>query len=560
MQLKFNITLLFIFFFLGQTIKGATKYSCLPISLEKLGAVANDGLDDSEAFMKLLSIVENKKGNYLVQLPEGEITIDKPVVNKNLIGSVTFEGKDKTKIVFGVKGQLILSARNSQFKLRKSANSNLLNIEIETRPGFKVNKGDLIHLSSESIFETGWNYKENDIHRVSKIKGNSITLETPLIFNYLIEEEKVNGTIFQNFELKFSNISFSGSSVWDAFPASNSFIVLSGLAVEINNIRFDYQGLKRFKHIGISLQACERIKFLDILLENFLYGVLINYSRNVTANNAIAKYCRHAFVPSQATYNVTISNLKGYNCNSVIDSHQSFLVNYKNVVDTLATEFPNCRALGTKIENAKFYVLPSAKQEVCYWSIQSLTKEYEYFYGQYDTEFYNVEWVSANPSRMNGLTSYGCRNLIVDKCKTHNVAFYGQEKWLNQVSISNSNIGMVNMDSQRVLIENTILDGLLFKNAPFVFKFRGSGNSKIDRVIVKNYNDSITSLFGYFVNISPSSMVISNSHIGKLKGWTNSFIYPGKKYSGLQFYNTSFSNLNQKVPLELELKKPNSRN
>lgn len=282
-----------------------------------------------------------------------------------------------------------------------------------------------------------------------------------------------------------------------------------------------------------------------------MYGTLLNYCRNIEAYNTKAISCRHAYTPAQATINVKVENLRGEHCHSVMDAHQAFNVHYKNVVDTLATQFPNCRSLGTFIENARIYLTKSAYQDYAYWSVQTLTKEYEPIYKEYDTRFLKVNYVVPRPSAFNGLTSFTCRNFIVEDCTTSSIAYYGDQNMLQKVKIINSRVGVIRIDGQKTEVTNTILDGRLFPGANYVLRFTGSGETILDGIKVQNYDPSRTFLFDMFYNQpAMNRMIISNSTIGNLRGFANKLVYPGMKYDKIEINSSTIQDFREGVNSE----------
>lgn len=71
------------------------------------------------------------------------------------------------------------------------------------------------------------------------------------------------------------------------------------------------------------------------------------------------------------------------------------------------------------------------------------------------------------------------------------------------------------------------MNGPLFQDSKYVFKFSGEGDTKINKVLVKNYNVQKTDLFEYFYNTSNKNAVyISNSSFCTLRNWSEKLIYP----------------------------------
>lgn len=506
------------------------------------GAIPNDGKDDSGAFERILKIIKEKNTNCIIELPDGVLNIDRRVVVTGLTGLILFKSKNRTRLLIKSEGFAHLAAdrfeigEGNRWVLNRGDSILILRDQIKD-----LRKGDLIHVQSSSNFETGWGYKENDVHRIAAVGKTNILLESKFIFNYDSNKEVVNVHGYRFCKLSFANIDFElqRDVVKDNI---HSILTVVGVTLDVRNVSMIYSGkINSQYYYGFNILASEKLEFNNVFFKSLQYAVLMNYCRNIYANNTEAVMVRHAYTPV-ACEKVFIENIKGFECTSVIDAHQSFNVHYKNVFDTLAHEYPNCRAAGTFIENARFYLKDTAYyQDYCYWSIQSFTNEYSFLYSEYDTRFKNVHWVVAKPSGLNGLTSAMCRNLIVENCTTHNVAYYGNQQLVNSIRISQSRIGVIRIDAQKTEVINTVLDGDLYPGAPYVFRFTGSGNTILDDVIVKNYKQDITFLFGDFYNDANSnSLSLKKVNVEKpLKGWTNKFIYPGFLYNAVNLDSES---------------------
>jgi hypothetical protein len=522
------------------------------ISVRTFGAQPNDNRDDQPAFQQLIKRMEEQPGNYIVSIPKGVYHLDRPLSTKGLQKNIVFKGEPGTRIVIRGHGGGLLIAASAQATLLRPLMRNQTQAAIRVPGNFRVEAGDLIHIQSNTPFETGWKYTENDIQRIAKISGNQVEFEEKALFNYDPSKEKVTVTIYKKCFLQFSNISFLlDVDALPGHPIAESTLGLKGVSADFRNVSFDYSGKKELYHLGVNAVACEGLTFNNIKLANLQYGILMNYCRNVEAFDTKATFCRHAYAPAQACYNVYIEKLRGLRCQSAMDGHNSFLVHYKDVVDSLATQLPNCRSLGTIIENTRVIMTGNYTQLYCYWSVQLLTPEYLPLYGEYDTRFSNVHWVSANPGSFNGLNSFSCRRLIVENCTTHSVAYYGDQKVLQKAEIRNSRIGVIRIDAHNAIIENTVMDGKLMPNSDYVFRFTGRGDCQINNVTVKNYNPAKTYLFDYADNVpGVNNMSITGSNIEPLKGWVKKLTYPGKPVHSIKVNESMISEFRDPLPRE----------
>ena len=509
------------------------------VYVEDFGAVSNDNLPDDKAFND--AILYCLKNNKILKLKNGTYNITKRILIDNISNNISIIGGNNSVIKIPEHGFIRLQST----KLEKSLSSNIISgssyFKVNNSNGLKPNH--IIRISSNSAWETGWSYKENDTHTIDKIVGNTIYTKDPILFNYQLEKEAVNVYFSENIQAKFKNLTLIIDSKRD-WTRTTAIEVVSMQVTLDNLVIRDVQN--EVFHRGFSILNSPAIEIYNIEMEGLEYGILMNYCRNIQAKNIIAKKVRHALVPANACVNMKATNIKGYNCHSVIDAHQCFNVHYDLVEDNNASEFPNCRALGSKITNSSFKVNSDFYQNYAYWSNQLLSTEYEKLYELYDTEFSNVTWIHAKPTGFNGLTSYSCRNFIINNCNTHNISLYG--KLFGKATIKNSSIGCIRINSHNVEIDSCILDGNLFPDAKYVFRFSGVGNTLINNTTVKNYSTK-TDLFEYFFNASNiNSVTIKNSTFNKLRSWSEQLIYPNLEYSTLVIQNSSFMGFVQKLP------------
>ena len=521
------------------------------VNIRDFGAIPNDNKDDFAAFQQLINTLENAPGNYIVLIPKGDYHLFKPIsTTRGLKQNIAFKGEKGTRIIIRGYGGGSMVAASAQTVLLQPVSRNQNSISVKLPPAFKVEAGDLVHLQSNTPFEEAWKYKENDIHRITSISGNQIGLASDLLFNYDNSRESVVVTIYKKCALNFSNIAFVLEPDGGKKKGVETMLGLKGVSADFRNVSFEYTGKEDFYHLGLSIAASENLYFDNIFLKNLQYGILMNYCRNIKGYNTKADACRHAYTPTQACYNVYVENLNGIRCQSVLDAHVSFKVHYNKVRDTLATQLPNCRSLGTIIENTRISMTGNYNQMYAYWSVQTLTPEYAPMYGEYDTRFNNVYWVSKTAGSFNGLNSYSCRKLIVENCTTHSVSYYGDQT-LQRVEIRNSRIGAIRIDANKVLVENTVMDGSLIPGASFVFRFIGKGDCRLDGITVKNYDPRTTYLFDYEYNVPGfGGITIANSNIGALKGWVKTIQYPGRPGNKVSVEASMITDFKDKYPAE----------
>lgn len=547
MRLPFLLSAL-VFLFWNEAIAGERKITIYP---RDFGAMVDDGLDDFKAFDSIFRRIS--AGGYskaVIILEDGLYDLHSELRVSGLQCNVTFLGKKHSG--FKILGRLgmLLSAKASYYKSDHRISHGDTSILLDgILDGVKA--GDILHIQSDSKFETGWGYKENDIHRISKIVDNRIYLSDPVIFNYNEIKEQVRITSYSKYVLTLRNISFVLSPMDDSIRTEALKVL--GISINAENIDIKYTGKQHtYFHNGFSIAACVDVVFRNVVLDNLMYGIVMNFCRNVKGEKTKAFYTRHAYVPATATCNVNISDLFGYQCHSVMDAHVAFNVTYTNVVDTLATKYPDCRALGMTLKDIVIYPGHHDYQLYTYWSVQNLVKEYGFLYEKTDQLFDNVHWVGPTPGVLNGLNSYTCRTLTIKNCKTHSVSYYGDQIILKRVDIIDSEVGLIYNMAQNTRVANVKMRGDLFPNAPFVFRFGGIGDVQISDVTVRGYNADSAYLFANFHNQPKrNSLLIERSEFQKLRAWTDKLVDPGTKYTTLRLKNVKFDGFKEPKPKEI---------
>lgn len=516
------------------------RYESNLVFIEDFGGKSDDNNPDDEAFKS--AILYSFHNNKILKLKNGTYLIKNRILIDKLVGDFSMIGSENTILRIPEFGFLRLEAASIEKTLIANIESGSNMIEVNNVFGLKPNQ--TIKINSDSAWEMGWNYKESDTHIIERINGNKIYTKDPIIFNYKIDEENVKIVISEKASAKFENLSLIIDP--DKSWLKTTAIELVSMAVNLNNILIrDLQN--EIFHRGVSIVNSPEIYIYEMNLEGLEYGILMNFCRNIKINKIEAKTLRHAIVPANACINMSAANISGYNCQGVIDAHQSFNIHYDSIKDINATQFSNCRALGTKISNSFFSVDSSFYQDYAYWSNQLLTKEYEKLYENFDTEFENVTWIHSKPSDFNGLTCFSCRNFYIRNCTTHNVSVYGEI--FGKALIKNSVIGNIRINSHNVEIDSCILDGRLFESANYLFRFSGAGSTKINYVNAKNYNSEITDMFEYFYNTSnKNSVIIKSSSFCRLRYWSEKLIYPNLDYTSLFIKDTEFIGFTKKLP------------
>jgi len=240
MKFSFLLSILFLLF-CSEGVAGKGEITLYP---GDFGAQVDDGLDDFKAFNNIFKKIS--AGGYskaVIILEDGFYDLHSELRVNDLQCDVAFVGKKRSGFrILGRLGMLLsakprlgmlLSAKPSYYKsdhrISHGDTSILINGVLNG-----VKAGDILHIQSDSKFETGWGYKENDIHRISKIVGNRIYLCDPVIFNYNEIEEQVRITSYSKNVLTLKNISFIISPIDDSIRTEALKVL--GMSINAENI------------------------------------------------------------------------------------------------------------------------------------------------------------------------------------------------------------------------------------------------------------------------------------------------------------------------------------
>lgn len=520
------------------------------ISINSYGARANDGLDDHQAFERAFAAMHGATGLQVLYIPEGVFHVDEMIDFNNLSFDLEIRCHPRSKLVFNDKGAFKFAPKVQGITMTTSASRGTDMVTLSSTDN--IVSGDIVVFTSSTSYESGWSYKEYDIHKVKHKTSRQVILEDSLVFNYDPGTEEVRGYTAKSYALNILNMTCLVKS--KRSRTTTPLFHFRMLQVDVS--AFSVKDDKAHRNIRpLSFAGCTPIRIDDVFMQHVEYGILMNFCRDIRISNVTADLVRHAIVPATATIDLKAKVVYGRRSQGVIDAHQAFDISYDTVVDTEAEEFPNCRAIGVSISNARFEVDPEYYQDYAYWSNQLLVPEYHDMYKEHDVAFFNVHWVHKNPSNFNGLTAYSCRNLIVDSCTTHNISLYG--KLFGQATISRTEVGSIRINSHQVYVSDCVLNGKLLPDNKYIFRLSGSGQTIVEDSRFVNYNSSITSLFGDFYNQdSFNSVEFRSCKIPPLRSFADRYIFPERRYNGLSLLNSSvtfkMNNSRSIVPIDNE--------
>ena len=431
------------------------------------GATGDDTSDDYAAFDAALNYIDTSEMHSALYVPPGTYYVNGKLQYLTLDQDISIIGLPHATIVMD-------TIINPMFQLR-GVESDTFTLASESLRGQDtiilasttgIDTTNWILLESNQTVETGWGYEESDFHRVYDVPNDTtVILNTKLNFGYDPGSETVTVTVADPIQIRFENLTFK-TTQYTPSAGAQCFIQTRNVELHVRNCDFigSITG-QTTDHVVISQSIGSR--FEDVRFRGGRYGALINYSRDVRAENIEGEYLRHVFVPATFTDGLTVRGLVGWNNNSTIDSHPSFNIWYDDV-RTQDAEFPNCRAWGIKLTNIHFGISSDSTYNDTYayffMYAPQVNADWIDYMLEYDAYFDNVYWVHPNGGKFNGLVVPYCRNLTYRNCISHSLGNWSQAS-LNMIidgcqtahveaHASGPNSEVVNMT-----ISNTIFDG-----------------------------------------------------------------------------------------------------
>lgn len=466
--------------------------------------------------------LNKSNSNYPLYIPSGNYSIDKTLIKGIISKNVTIIGRGNVN--FYCNAPLIENDFNTihiirlNRPLKRGQNTFYLNSS-------GINKGDILIISSMAIAESAWKYKNTDCLEISNIYIDSIETKEGLNFNYYPKDEiKIN--IIRPIKIHIENINFH----MNKNKISNKAMAIKGAIVTINKLKGESMNSNEN---FLQMFGCINSTIRNIKINNFQYGILINYCRNINIENIQANNTIHAVVPAYWTTKVKVNGYKGNN--TAIDSHPSFDIWYNNVDINTGMTYFNCRALGVKLTNSKIRANPLKQTGSVYIGISSLTSENENLYDQYDIIINNLQWIHSS-KESSGFRIYKCRNLKISNTKTHNIT---TTNFINSISINKCVIGGFYCYDSNFNIKNTKfksnLQGTNNLQPPLSVSY--DGNATITNCTFKGYSNSY--LFKY-IHSYKTNILFDKCYLDSFKGIALKLGYPNKIYKYIIFNKCKF--------------------
>ena len=514
------------------------------VHVKDFGAKVNDRKDDTKAFQKAIKhlLEKDKSKSVFLMLEKGTYDLSGPIYDGIL--------KKDLKII-GEKGTELKC--EDYFAWFKSTDTKVTVIKSIKRGDSHVSinhfgrakEGDLLFVLSDKPGELSWKYKKGDLHRISKIKGKKIELESKFNFPYNAKAEKLTCLLYRPVTIELENLAFQ-------FPKSNKrryhmAMRIDGAIVKGKNLSFIDKFSKQSADNFLAFHFCKDVLLENINFEGKAYGALINYSRDFKAKNTTSKNCIHSYAPATWSTNLYFDGIRG--TNTAIDAHPSFNVHYNDVDIHTGKGYFNCRALGVKLTNCKFRADHSYKGDKTQIAYLSMAPEFEKYYYEYDVTLENVNWIHPLTS-LNGLNIFKARNVTFINCKSHMISTFS---FCDNVVVKNSEIGKFKCYDGDFTIGNTTFNGKLqgVAQPDYAITFSYVGNAYVKDCKFINYNTRSSYLIDYIHSADKSNITFENCTIESFKGVINKFGEKQKQYNGVVFKNSTLKNFKQAFPKQM---------
>lgn len=224
-------------------------------------------------------------------------------------------------------------------------NAYLYDNSVVVKSAFNVESGDIIYIKNDTISESGWSTKKMFTSTVRSVNGGIIGLNNKLHFDFLLTEPGNVVEIYKPVELNFEDLSLTTST-----ETMSTQIDLTGFIVNMKNVNQNNTA----NAYAIHLNKCVNSMIETVYVKGGTYPFLVNTCRNIRFKNLnnVGGAIRHMVSSASWSADIFIDGLHGPG--SLIESHPSFNVNYKNCDITCTSDFLwNLRSVGGSIENAK---------------------------------------------------------------------------------------------------------------------------------------------------------------------------------------------------------------
>lgn len=319
-------------------------------------------------------------------------------------------------------------------------NTNTLNLTDASGLG----NGGVIFLSASEVVETTRNESiKREVHLISSVSSNSLTLSDALFFDFSATDNQSLCRVYQNpRKVSISNMTFvcvNGNS-------HGRSVTLTGIAncKYFDNVVFKSTDTSGTEHSVDSYLIQESINCYaeNVSCQYIRYGNMTQTCRNVNVNNISGFGCRHLTYPAYWSINCSYTNILGFNNTATADSHSAIAITLRNVKAVGDIESSNNRSFGGTSENWDISILNAIQSSNSVLSVS------------------NQAWVAAYSDKNKSKWDIVLKNI--------NVRFLDGTVPVNAVAVSATTGG--NMLIEDVFINKGVTSEVYFSNGSDTLK------------------------------------------------------------------------------------------
>jgi hypothetical protein len=324
------------------------------ITMRQFGANADGATNDHESFMAAISsgvsVLDWEGLEYFFDMVSADNYITVAPAWLRPTANITLRGNGATirSAELSTRPMWYLSAP-SEYKTL-AADVDLFSTTAEFTDASTVEQGDVIQIKSNVVAIDHGNTTAQDCRKVASVSGSTVTFQSRCFFDYLTATDTLTVEHFKAVRWTLEGMKFlcEGNGFGTAL-----LIDTRGMQLIVKNCEWEQIGDTSITDlIGIgSLWGVEH-EFRDCSFANMQEGIRINGGRRSLCTNLVFRNCNQGVLPGAMLDELTVSNVVGFDCSSLIDSHEAISVTIKNVtsLNQIQSRF-NLRCVNPRIEN-----------------------------------------------------------------------------------------------------------------------------------------------------------------------------------------------------------------
>jgi hypothetical protein len=424
------------------------------LNVQQFGAIANDGKDDSDAFVEAC-----RRASLTwrpLRIPPGTYEIDKRTTI-TCTGDLHLIGQRDVHINLDALLTFQADMADESLVLRADAPRKTRSISVDDTSQCWV--GDLVCIDTKVVAESAWKTPKREVHRIETVPdATTLVFEEPLAFSYDTADDGLSISCYRSRRIMIANVAF------DVNDRQLSTQYFSGGTV-LYNCRWTERDVGEQDGYLYSPGYSVGVTVTDGSFEGGYYGCIPACSRDVTFEKTTGYRCAGSVIaPNNWCYGVHVNGISGRECGTLVDSHPSFEVHYSNVSGQI-TKFPNLRSLGGSIRNHKVETTLSAPKMLQFQNIDLLVDPEIYdettlLLEDFTLTTRNLD-LDANLSANRAIVQYGCR-AILKNVNWRDFDFYPGPLWgrprhgFHEIEVTDCNLTSIALwGGQRAVVQDS---------------------------------------------------------------------------------------------------------